>query len=140
MKKTLFLIIGLIILSFGISSAQKIKFKKKKVYVDGEILLEYTSDFSGTSFKNLDGKELFFVSSRLETDVTPAHIKVVFPDFKKIMTNHTSFITSKTIIRSLLANKALENGTLNEGGVDSFILKYHEEIPTTQKVVIEETD
>ncbi len=56
------------------------------------------------------------------------------------MTNHTSFITSKTIIRSLLVNKALENGTLNEGGVDSFILKYHEEIPTIQKIVIEETD
>ncbi len=84
MKKTLFLIIGLFFLSFGISSAQKIKFKKKKVYVDGEILLEYTSDFSGTSFKNLDGKELFFVSSRLETDVTPAHIKVVFPDHQII--------------------------------------------------------
>ena len=119
------------------TSAQDIKIKKNVVSIDTEDYLTFMGDLNGTTFSDLKGNDLFFLSYHTNTETTPAYTKVIFLKEKKIMTNMNLVLTRKALIKTLIENKALVDGKLNEDGIDIFILKFHEQIPVIQKIVIE---
>ncbi|GEM_PF-2264912 len=137
MKTYYFLTLLIIFVCANSSYTQDIKIKKNVVYSDNLDYLTYRSDLNGTTFSDLEGNELFFLSYHPKTETTAAYNKVIFLKEKKIMTNMNLVLTRKALIKTLIENKALINGKLNEDGIDIFILKFHEQIPIFQKIVIE---
>lgn len=117
--------------------AQKIKLKNKIVNVNQEKILTYRNELNGSTFTNLIGEDLFYVSFYPRTDLSPAYTKIIFLIEKNVMTNHTLVLTRKNLIKSLLQNNVYKNGALDQEAVALFILKFHEDIPSLQKIVIE---
>ena len=137
MKPYYFLTLLIIFACANFTSAQGIKIKKNVVYIDALDYLTYGGDLNGTTFSDLDGNDLFFISYHTKTETNPAYTKVIFLKEKKIMTNMNIVLTRKALIKTLIENRALVDGKLNEDGIDIFILKFHEQIPVIQKIVME---
>lgn len=132
-----FSILSLFFLVGSILYAQKIKLNHKIVKVDHEKTFTYRNELNGSTFTNLNGEDLFYVSFHPRTDLSPAYTKLIFLKEKKIMTNHTLVLTRKNLIKSLLQNNVYHNGVLDQEALALFILKFHEDIPSLQKIVIE---
>jgi len=121
----------------SIVSGQNIKVKKDKVWIDGIHTLNYHGSLNGTTFKTVEGKELFFLSHHTETQTLPAYTKLIFLTQSKMVTNTQVVFTRKILIKTLLDEGILVNGNVVEEKIDNFILKYNEPLPTKNVIVVE---
>ena len=130
MKKTLLLL--LVLFTFvGMANAQKIKFKKGKVLVDGVECLNYdSSDPNQVMISTLDNSQTIFLKS-IRTGVGQndgLYSKVVFAEQKKSLTSRSYIFTRGILVKKLISNKVLDNCTIDPSKMDNFILRYDEQI------------
>lgn len=131
------LIFCLPLLSLAQTSEPEIKIKSNKVYVNNKACLSVRSDINGTTFSDLSGKELIYLVYYSETTTNPSYTKIVFLQEKRIITNLNSFISRKILIKELIHNDVLVNCGINPEGIETFALKFHDEIPTFTKITME---
>ena len=138
MKKIYLLPLLIAFLSTNLLIAQKPKVKIKNGYalVDDNACLKFSSNINGTTFSDLEGNELIFLSYKTKTESNPAYTKIIFLKEKKMVTNHSAFLSRKTLIMELISNKVLVDCKMNPDALDIFIMKYHEEIPVYTNVNI----
>lgn len=130
MKKTL--IIVLLALVSTVSYAQKVKFKKGKIVIDGKNIFSYERKELGTKFTifSLDGEdELVY----MEHDVNGTHTytgddvkKLVFLDSDmKIYSHSLADYSWKKVIKLLYKGKVFnDEGEIDDKKLKKFILKY----------------
>ena len=112
----------------------KIKIKNGIALVDENPCLKVSSTINGTTFSDLQGNELIFLSYISKTESNPAYTKIIFLQEKKMVTNHSAFLSRKILINELINNKVLVNCGMNPEALDIFIMKFHEEIPVHTNV------
>lgn len=140
-KKSTVLLLLLSILGFS----QDIKLKKGIVYIDGQECLKYETEGNNVSFQNLDGDDIIAIQY-LRPDGTQESLynKVIFLEYQQELTSKDYIYTKKSLVERLLKSKVLENCTLNEEKLQSFILKYDEKVEerlnrnSTNTIIIKE--
>jgi hypothetical protein len=121
---------SILFLCFSILTfSQDIKFKKGIVYIDDQECLKYEAEGNNVSFQNLDGDDIISIQY-LRPDGTQESLytKVIFLEYQQELTSKNYIYTKKALVERLLKSKALENCTLNEEKLQSFILKYDEKV------------
>jgi len=140
MKKTI-LLLTLLIGMFQVTQAQKIKFKKGVVSVDGIPVMNYESDVQTTELTSLDDKNTILLKNIRESEYTNGEVysKITFAEQKKSLTSKSYIFTRKALIKKLLKNKIIDaDGNFNPSKIDKFIMKYDEKIesPKTKEIRI----
>lgn len=139
-------IVTILFLSFSVVLfSQDIKFKKGIVYIDGQECLKYETEGNNVSFQNLEGDDIIAIQY-LRPDGTQESLynKVIFLEYQQELTSKNYIYTKKSLVERLLKSKALDNCTLNEEKLQSFILKYDEKIEerlnrnSTNTIIIKE--
>jgi len=129
MKKIILLFI--LLMSIGLVQAQKIKFKKGIVYIDGKECLKYDStDPNNVEISNLDDTQTIFLKF-IRTGKGPndgLYTKVTFVEQNKSLTSQSYIFTKKLLVKKLIKNGVLKNGEFNPAKIDKFIMRYDEKV------------
>ncbi len=138
MKKIIPLFLISIVFSISQSYGQEpnVKIKKDIALVNGKVCLKIQSSWTNCTMIDKEGNDILYFQSYLETNTHPAYSKIIFLQEKKTITNYSAFFTRKNLIKRLIMNKILVDCRLNPENMDLFALKYHEEIPTTININI----
>jgi len=108
---------------------QDIDFKKGIISVDGKDCLKVNdSDANNVSFSDLEGNELFFLKFIRNSQYGPLYTRVTFLSQKLSMTSKSYVFTKKLLVKKLLADGTLMNCALVPAKVESFVLKYDENV------------
>ena len=143
MKKILLL---LLFLNSFATFSQDINFKKGIVYVDGKECMKYDSDGTNISFQNMSGDDIMIIKY-LRPDGTQSSLytKVIFIESHQELTSRNYIFTKKALVEKLLKSNALQDCTLNEEKVRTFVMKFDEKIedrvivnPTSTVIIKEE--
>jgi len=127
MKK---LIILLVLISFGSVQAQKIKFKKGTVTVDGVECLKYESDASNVVITNLDDSQTIFLKF-IRTGVGHnggLYTKIIFAEQEKSFTSKSYIFTKKLLVKKLIKDNLIKECKFDASKIDKFIMRYDENI------------
>ncbi len=127
MKKLLFTvtIFCISIVAFG----QEIKIKDNTVFVDGKECLKINvSDPNNITFLDMNGKEIIFLKYIHNTKYGSVYCKITFLEQKKSFTSKNYIYTKKLLIKRLVAEKLLENCSINSDKLDVFLLKFDENV------------
>lgn len=141
MKIKYLLLLFAFIFTTGFVHAQKIKIKKKIVYIDGEKCLEIGGDANNVSFFDLDGNEIIFLKYIRDSRYADLYTKVTFLDKKISFTSKSYIFTKKLLIKKLLSDRTLKDCQLNQDKVENFVLKFDENVENEQiKVEVKVTN
>ena len=135
MKK--YTLLTLLSISLHLFSFSQVKIKKDTVRLDGEIFMTLRSDLIGTTFADLKGNDLIFLSVHQQTQWHPAYTKIIFLKEKIMLTNQSLFISRKSILNMLIRDKVLVDTKIQKDALDIFILKFNEVIPIYTKIVVD---
>lgn len=122
-----FLITTLIALS---AYSQNIDYSKDKktVLVDGVECLTYEGkEVPGVTYSNKAGEELFFIGFARDY-LGNTYWKVTFLKSKQVMSYRVNFASKKSFLAKAVKEGLLKDCTLNEEKIESFIMKYNEQI------------
>jgi len=129
MKKIALLFIML--MSVGMTQAQKIKFKKGKVFIDGkECLLYDSSDPNNVEISDLDGNQTVLLKF-IRTGVGQnggLYTKIIFVEQKKSLTSKSFVFTKKLFVKKLLKSGVLRDCKFDTRKIDKFIMRYDEKV------------
>ncbi len=131
MKKVLFILSLTCI--FGTINAQKIKFKKGKVMVDGTECLNYDISPNNVEFTTNDDSQTIILKF-IRTGIGQnggLYTKVVFVEQDKSFTSKSYIFNKKILVKKLLSNKVLKDCKIDETKIDKFLMKYDEKIEET---------
>lgn len=110
-------------------TAQEINFKKGVVFVDGKECLRYDdSDPNHITISDLDGNELVFLKFIHNSKYGDVYNKVTFIGQKVSFTSQSYIFSKKLLVKKLLADKTLTDCKLDPAKVETFVLKYDENI------------
>ena len=138
MKKTLFIL--LLTFSVGLVHAQKVKFKKGKVFVDGKECLAYdSSNPNNVELTSLDDEQTVILQF-IRPESEPMYTKITFLEQKKSFTSRSYIFTKKNLVKKLISAKVLVDCQFNEDKIDKFVRRYDEDIHEAKKVIIEWKD
>lgn len=135
MKK--YTLLAALSISLHLFSFSQVKIKNDTVRLDGEIFMTLKSDLIGTTFTDLKGNDLIFLSVNPETEWHPAYTKIIFLKEKIMLTNQSLFISRKSILNMLIRDKVLVDTIIQKDALDIFILKFNEVIPIYTKIVVD---
>lgn len=108
---------------------QDIVFKKDIISVDGKECLKVNDrDPNNISFMDLAGNEIFFLKFIHNSKYGTLYTKTVFLNQKLTMTVMSYGFTKKLLVKKLLADGTLANCSLVPAKVETFVLKYDENI------------
>ena len=126
--KHIVLLFGIALLSLS-ATAQEVKCKKGVVYVDGAECLTYekTTNIMFT-FSTLEGKEIMMLKFPRHPITSKIAAQVTFMEAQKVVSSESYVFNKKVLIEKLLKEGTLENCDINREKIDSFGLKYNEEI------------
>lgn len=126
MKNLLLALLGCLFAqtSFG----QDIDIKKGVVIIDGKPCLKVDGDANNVSFMDLAGNELFFLKFIHNSKYGPLYTKTTFLAQRLTMTSISYGFTKKLLLKKLLADGTLTDCTLVPAKVESFVLKYDEQV------------
>ncbi len=117
--------------SIGVLQAQKIKFKKGIVLINGKECLKYDdSDPNNVMISTLDDNQTVYLKF-IRTGIgrnDGLFIKIIFVEQKKSLTSKSYIFTKKLLVKKLISNKVLDNCKFNESKIDKFIMRYDEDI------------
>lgn len=126
--KSLFLTPLLVLVSHA-AFCQDIVFKKDIISIDGKECLKVNDhDPNNVSFMDLGGNEIFFLRFIHNSKYGPLYTKTTFLNQKLTMTVMSYGFTKKILVKKLLADGTLTNCALVPAKVESFVLKYDENI------------
>lgn len=132
MNKTLF-VVALAILSSLFSNAQKVKFKKGKVLVDGKEILKIERQGSEATFYSLDGDDEVFYLNYENNGTLHYHnddyVLIFFSDEEIRVETSKIGGSRKRVVKTLIKNKVLDlSGKINSEKLRKFAKKYDENI------------
>ncbi len=129
MKKVTLLL--LMILSIGILQAQKIKFKKGIVSIDGKECLKYdSSDPNNVMISNINENQTVFLKF-IRTGIGHnggLFTKIIFVEQEKSFTSKSYVFSKKLLVKKLIKDKVLSDCEFDESKIDKFIMRYDENI------------
>ena len=132
MKKITLLL--LMLMSIGVLQAQKIKFKKGIVLIDGKKCLKYdNSDSNVIEISSLDGSQTIFLKF-IRTGVgfnDGLYTKIIFVEQNKSFTSKSYIFTRKLLVKKLLKDGVINNCMFDTNKIDRFIMRYDEDIEST---------
>ncbi|MCW3125920.1 MAG: hypothetical protein JWO03_1578 [Bacteroidetes bacterium] len=109
--------------------SQVITFKAKVVSIDGtECLKIKDSDPNNVSFTDMEGHEVIFLKYIHNSRYGSLYNRVIFMDLKKSLTTKSYIFTQKLLIKKLINDGVIKDCKLVPGAVESFIMKYDENI------------
>ncbi len=128
MKRLFFLCLFALVCSQK-SFGQDVAFKKDVMTVDGKECLKVDShDANHVSFMDLAGNELFFLKFVHNSRYGLLYTKITFLSQKLTFTCMSYGFTKKLLVKKLLADGTLRDCALVPAKVESFVLKYDENI------------
>ena len=136
-KITLFLFLIAICFS-QVSFAQKIKFKKGVVTVDGTPVMNYDASLTIVELSSLDDKNTIILKQIRDSEFTNGEVysKITFIPQKKHLTSRSYIFTKKLLVKKLLKSKIIDvKGTFNESKIDNFIARYDEKVEKEKKEI-----
>lgn len=132
MKKITLLL--LMLMSIGILQAQKIKFKKGIVFIDGKECLKYdSSDPNNVVISNLEESQTVYLKF-IRTGIGQnggLFTKIIFAEQNKSFTSRSYIFTKKLLINKFLTDGILNDCIFDISKVDTFIMRYDENIEST---------
>ncbi|MBW8524292.1 hypothetical protein K0U91_03550 [Chryseobacterium chendengshani] len=122
-------LLSLLFLTFGIFVfSQKVTIKKDIIYLDAKECLKITGDSNNVSIVDLNGNEIIFLKFIHNSRYGSVYNKITFLGQGLTLTSQSYIFSKKLLIEKLIESKVLNNCKLDEEKVNTFIMKYDENI------------
>ena len=110
--------------------AQKIKFKKGVVTVDGEECLKYSTSLSNITISSLDESQTIYIKY-IRTGVGESDglfTKIIFVEQEKSFTSKSVIFTKKYLVKRLIQDNVIKECEFDKSKIDRFMMLYDEKI------------
>lgn len=114
----------------GTVNAQKIKFQKEKVLVDGIECMNYDSSPDYVELtSNQENQTIILKFVRIgEGQNQSMYTKVIFVEQEKSLSSKSYTFTKKLLVKKLIEENVLQDCTIDQSKINKFVMKYDEGI------------